>query len=132
MFAVILFGGLGFIVWMGVWRSWAKTRMPNRYAMLAAPWLGLWILLGTVAHAVTSEWAVPWIDWIEYARHASLIVGVCASVFQRPRWALPPWFRRLRDAESVAARIPLDPPRTPRLSELPAKTIRKPPASQSN
>jgi hypothetical protein len=105
--------GLGAAIWFGAWRSWADPEAPNRYWMLAVPWMGLGFIVALSAWLVRQV-GIPLPPWVGQA----LLVGCCAAMLSvmtvgRPRWGVPGWLREL-EAAGRAARDGPDRVRSPR------------------
>lgn len=91
----LLFVGAGALGYLGVARSWVTTFWPSPRWIFAMLWLGLAALLTTIALPAPDRPAV------------ALLLGVPAlllwlvglvSLAWMPRWLLPRWFVRRRDA----------------------------------
>ncbi|TAK35830.1 MAG: hypothetical protein EPO21_04895 [Chloroflexota bacterium] len=95
-------GMLGFVacgaaVWFGWWRSWVDHPRLQYYAwrMPCAPWIGMMfammIVLGILRNMGISlpqkMMAAALLPWAA--------IGFSVMVFHWPRWALPPWYRKL-------------------------------------
>ena len=95
-------GVLGASIWFVFFRGWAHYSL-GPVGFIGMPWLALafGILLG--AHAL-GDWDAA----VGFARDVlflgSIVLCVTTMAFQRPMWALPPWYRSMKDEESRAER----------------------------
>jgi len=93
---------LGASVWVGRVRGWTKQRDTNVFARdaLAVPWVSLYIGL------LCASWGIKAILGTGLAMGVIVVVGgvfttlsFCVTTFERPRWALPPWYRQQLEKE---------------------------------
>src|SRR5262245_31361129 len=88
---------VGLAVWCGWYRGWTQYPTSLRVAWLGVPWisaimaalLGLLFLHLTLGVSVSKAFYGPPV--LLFA-----VLSLSTSLLQRPRWALPPWYRRQR------------------------------------
>ncbi|TAK31708.1 MAG: hypothetical protein EPO21_16850 [Chloroflexota bacterium] len=98
LFGLILAGAA---IWFGWWRSWVDHPRLQYYAwrIPGGPWIALAMTVvavdGTLQHlGFDSSKVVPEAIML-YVVAVLSIIGLSVMAFHWPRWALPPWYRKL-------------------------------------
>lgn len=107
MIAIWLVVAWGVLVWFGVYRSWARMRIPPRRWMLGVPWLALGLVvlqLLAAAHALGLQESDTVKQVVVCLALAVMLIGASEVAFEWPEWGKPPWYRRLQKLEMEAER----------------------------
>jgi len=96
---------LGAADWLGFFRGWTRQRDTYVFARdaLAVPWAALYVSLLCLAWAARIAFGsdLPMRVGV-FLGVIFMVIGSSAVAFERPRWALPPWYRRQLEQEAAA------------------------------
>jgi hypothetical protein len=99
----------GFVVWLGIFRGWRSRGPEAIFLCLLMPWVALALVLlvvvpelnaalGVVSLSDTGGWLVAGGSTL------CLVIGASVAIAERPRWALPPWYRQASNS-STSTRV---------------------------
>ncbi|TAK35828.1 MAG: hypothetical protein EPO21_04885 [Chloroflexota bacterium] len=95
---MIFFIAAGAAIWFGWWRSWVDW--PMQYYLHrtpGVPWFALAMAFGGIVIILRSIGIEVPQFLVEVVILSCIIIALVVAAFQWPRWALPPWYRKLQE-----------------------------------
>lgn len=88
----------GALIWFGFDRTWVESRLPLNYVTPMVPWASITFNVVLLAGSLGLS-GPPYDGVVRAIAVSSAVLAIGAGLFRYPRWAVPPWYWKLKELD---------------------------------